>query len=216
MTPDRNVERNVPEASAGDTPSVSPERSSVGRMRGGVDPRELARLSARARRAKAEQARARGHRSDSEAAGRTPPERDGGGSPLVGPHERIEGFGGSGVPWTIEAARRAALDPKTPAYVAQRAREWLHEQEQKLAARQEREPVVARRGIDLEGVVVNAVAFGVMAPAAIADVSILEQAYALVASGSTHLREQEAIRARLAELGRVIERTEPPKASPAS
>ena len=71
-----------------------------------------------------------------------PLERDDPGAPLVGPRDRPQGLGGSGVPWTIEAARRAAVDPKTPAYVAQRAREWLHEQEQKLAARQELEPAV--------------------------------------------------------------------------
>jgi hypothetical protein len=65
----------------------------------------------------------------------------------VGPHELPQDLGGSSVPWTIEAARRAAVDPKTPAYVAQRAREWLHEQEEKLAARQEPEPTVSRRGI---------------------------------------------------------------------
>jgi hypothetical protein len=46
--------------------------------------------------------------------------------------------------------------------VAQRAREWLHEQEQKLAARQEPDPTLARRGVNLIDLVSLAVECGVI------------------------------------------------------
>jgi hypothetical protein len=55
-------------------------------------------------------------------------------------------------------------------------------------------------GINLEGVVVHAVAYGAMSAESIADVAILERAYTLVAGGSGHVREAAAIRARLDEL----------------
>src|SRR5262245_39321781 len=101
--------------------------------------------SARAREA----ARKRWHppsSSPAEGASPVPPNRDGSGAPLVGPHGRLGVSSGDGVPWTISEARRAVADPKTPPYVRQRAVEWLHRAEQELAARQEPEPTVVRRG----------------------------------------------------------------------
>jgi hypothetical protein len=66
--------------------------------------------------------------------------------------------------WTVADARRVILDPSTPHYVAQRAREWVHAREQELAARQDPEPTVARRGVNLTDVVALAVACGVVDP----------------------------------------------------
>jgi hypothetical protein len=92
MTPDPHVEPHVPEASVSDTPSVTPERSSVGRMRGGLDPRALiARLSAQARRRKAQKrgrdgtGRVTPLSSTAEGGGGTPPNETGRGLPNLGP-----------------------------------------------------------------------------------------------------------------------------------
>jgi hypothetical protein len=89
-----------------------------------------------------------------------PAQRERAGAPLDEAPGHPQKLGTSGVPWTIEAARQAALNPRTPAYVAQRAREWLHEQEQKLVARQEPDPTLAMRGVNLIDLVSLAVACG--------------------------------------------------------
>ena len=120
---------------------------------------EAGRKSAEARRRRREEATP--HRSDSEGVCPSTPERFEAGTPAVEARARPQDFGTSGIPWTIEAARQAAVDPKTPAYVAQRAREWLHEQEEKLAARSVPElSGVPGRGVNLSDVLALAAAVG--------------------------------------------------------
>jgi hypothetical protein len=60
----------------------------------------------------------------------------------------------------VEDARRALRDPDTPAYVAQKIREWLFDREREQAARSVPEPTVERRGVNLTDVLALAVAVG--------------------------------------------------------
>jgi hypothetical protein len=67
-------------------------------------------------------------------------------------------------------------------------------------AEPEAEPRQYRHGINLPGVVVHGVAYGV-SPETIADVGMLEQALRLADSSSGHAQQAATIRARLIELG---------------
>jgi hypothetical protein len=125
----RSVDGASEDTSRNDADGIRSERKGV--MRGGHDPRELARLSAEARRARRQ-------------AQRNTPATPGGGSEEDRVHldGRLSGggkFSDSTPPadWTVEDARVALRDPGTPAYVKQKIREWVYAREQEQLARAE-------------------------------------------------------------------------------
>jgi hypothetical protein len=62
--------------------------------------------------------------------------------------------------WTVDDARAALRDPSTPAYVAQKIREWLFDRERERAAKSEPVPRAGRRVVNLGDVMALAVAVG--------------------------------------------------------
>ena len=79
MTTDESVNGASAEASGSVEPIVTPERSSVGKMRGGGDPRALARLSVEARHP---------HRSPARGGAGPTPDGNTGGAPTDEAHGR--------------------------------------------------------------------------------------------------------------------------------
>jgi hypothetical protein len=160
MSDDKSVEPSVPEASGSDTPSVNPERSSVGRMRGGVDPRALARLSVQARRAKKQrrldgQAQGGGHRSSVQGGGGTSPQRNEARPTDPGSHEPA---GSDGFSARERLRWEAKHSPSATARVSA-ARALLDEEPRQVS---EPEPEAPRRGVNLTDVVALAIACGVV------------------------------------------------------
>lgn len=225
MTTDESVNGASAEASGSVEPSVTPERSSVGKMRGGGDPRALARLSVEARRAKKQAAldgHATPHPHRSPARGGAGPTPDGntGGAPTDEAHGRPAS---GSVLSLLSAAELARADEDV---LRQISRESTSETARvaalkELRSRQqpvepEPEPVrrvpetanVGLRRLDPAGFLALGVAYGSTPAGTIASVEVLEEALVHARASSGHVRQAGLIADRLKELGRVVERPE--------